>query len=96
MNILDRMKSFVVKDTTSTAIALSTSTALVKSDVLTPPPSAQYSQETIELARAITKVDAPTASSNLSPLLQSRIQRDRKSTRLNSSHIPLSRMPSSA
>ena len=36
------------------------------------------------------------AKSSVTKFALSRLDRDRKSTRLNSSHIPLSRMPSSA
>ena len=43
-----------------------------------------------------TKVMADTAPALMQKIARLKIGVDRKSTRLNSSHIPLSRMPSSA
>ena len=47
-------------------------------------------------AQAVLKYAEQAASETVGKVLSSAMAKDRKSTRLNSSHIPLSRMPSSA
>ena len=56
---------------------------------------AEYRGLTVEALNKL-RVDARSKGVYLHVLKNTLARRDRKSTRLNSSHIPLSRMPSSA
>ena len=72
-------------------------TPLALSPIVNPEPKTTNSDEKKDKSAArrarSTVARPPLAGARLEPLLT---RSDRKSTRLNSSHIPLSRMPSSA
>ena len=77
------------------AAGTTTGTALVSSGDTTGTLVLQTNGTTTALTLG-TDQSATFAGNVVNPTIKNYVETDRKSTRLNSSHIPLSRMPSSA